>query len=134
MPELIKRQEVPNSWQVGLRGPEAPKVRLHKGGTLFFSVLAAEVLGDRDCRLLLEWDEQERTLKFTAVEKLPDGVEEADTFPMRIRVNPGAKRPIGMLSVKALLSYLGFKYRGQPEDFPIAALDKRRRSITLVLP
>lgn len=131
---LVRRQDVPNSWQVGQREPDAPKCRLHKGGTLFFSVRAAEVLGDRDCKVLCEFDESRRTIKFTAVEKLPQGIEDADTFPMRIRIHVGSRHPIAMLSCRALLRHVGFDVDDVPKDFPVAALDPRERSITLVVP
>lgn len=138
MPEfqLIKRQDVPNAWQIGKMGPRSPKARLHSSGTILFSVLAAAVLGDRDCKVLIEFDEAARTLKFTVADKLPRGVSEADTFPLRIRcTGPANRRPIGMISLKALFNYIGFKWSGVPAvDLDITAIDAAARSITLVLP
>lgn len=135
MPEfqVIKRQDVPNAWQIGKRLPEGPKVRLHRSGTLFFSVVAVAALGEEDCRVMVEFDEVAHTLKFTVAEKLPRGVTEEDCFPMRIRKGPHNRRPIGMMSLRALFNFIGFEV-GTPRDLEIAAIDATSRSITLKLP
>ena len=137
MPEyqVIKRGDVPNAWQIGSRMPEFPKVRLHRGGTLFFSVLATEIMGDADCRVLAEYDETQRTLKLTTAGKvLPEGVTAADCFPMRIRSGKHNRRPQGAISIKALLTWLGVKYKYTAQDLEIMAIDRKARSLTVVLP
>ena len=134
--EVIKRGDVPNAWQIGSRIPESPKVRLHRGGTLFFSVLATQVMGREDCRVLAAFDESARTLKFTAVDllHLPDGVTEADCFPMRIRSGKHNRRPVGAISIKALLTWLGVRQKYNAQDLEITNVDTKGRSITVVLP
>ena len=136
MPEFatIKRSEVPNAWKVGTRELAGPKARLHRGGCLYFSVQAAAVMGTEDCRVLAEFDEDARTLKFTRMEdRLPRGVTEGDLFPMRIRTGPNNRRAIGMISIQALLKYVGFECGNGPVDFPIVGIDREARSITLSL-
>lgn len=137
MPEfaLIKRTEVPNAWQVGTHELGGPKARLHRRGCLYFSVQAAAVMGTEDCRVLAEYDEAACTLKFTRMEnRLPRGISESDLFPMRIRTpGPNNRRPIGMISILALLKYIGFELTDGPVDFPIVAIDAEARSITLSL-
>jgi hypothetical protein len=132
--QVIKRADIPRAGTLAER-KLVPQVRLHKGGALYFSVLAAEVFGDRDCRVLAEFDEASSILKLTVAEKLPQGISEADCFPMRIRKqSKNSKRPIGIICVKALLGYIGFTENGQSQDFKITALDPRERSISFILP
>lgn len=136
MPEfqLIRRQDVPNAWKIGSREPDGPKARLHRGGCLYFSVQAAAALGTQDCMVIAEFNKPKRTLKFTAMDTLPDGITEDDCFPLRIRVTgPHNRRAIGMVSIRALLNHIGFWQSG-PVDFPIVAMDEKNRSVTLVLP
>jgi hypothetical protein len=134
--QIVKRTDVPNAWQIGTRAPNGPKVRLHSGGTLFFSVMAAELFGTEDCKVLAEYDEAARTLKFTAVDgKLPRGVSPEDCFPMRIRTQTHGRRKIGMISIRALLTYIGFQWSGgKGQDFDVKEIDRAARSITLALP
>jgi hypothetical protein len=133
--QVIKRSNIPLAGSIADRRL-VPVARLHKGGTLYLSVLAAEALGDRDCRVLAEFDEQSSVLKLTVADKLPVGISQEDCFPMRIRKQTkGSKRSIGQICVKALLRYIGFTENGgRSQEFQIAALDPRERSITLVLP
>lgn len=131
---VVKRAEIPHAWQVGKRKPDPAKVRLHKGGTLFFSVLAVKAMGSKDCRVLAEYDEDKRWLKFTVVDRLPRGIAFEDTFKMRIRTGIHNKSPIGMISIASLLSYIQYKTKGIAEDMKIISLDEEERSVTLELP
>ena len=136
MPEfaMVRRSDIPNAWTVGERELHGPKARLHRTGCLYFSVQATAVMGAEDCKVLAEFDEEARTLKFSVMgDRLPHGLTEKDLFFMRIRcTGPNNRRPIGMISMRALLRHIGFERRG-PLDFPILAIDAAERSITLSL-
>ena len=123
---------MPNAFSLQ-RKAKAPHARLHRGGTLFLSVIATEILADKDCGLLVEYDEHAATLKLSNPERLPRGIEEADTFPLRVRKGKNQKRPLGLISVKSLLRHIGFAADGN-YDFPVAATDRPNRSITLTMP
>ena len=133
---IVKKSDIPNvsSRSFGV-GPLRPQARLHKGGTLFLSVMAVEPLQVReDCYVLAEFDEASSVLKLSVPEKLPRGVSESDCFVMRVRKLKGNQRPMGMLNVKPLLGFIGFKMNGGGQRFEIAGIDAEERSISLTLP
>lgn len=129
---IVRRSDLP----VPARGPLArmPHARMHKSGMLFLSVVGLEALGSRDCQVMVEFDEETKVLKFTAVDKPPRGITEADLFQVRVRTGKKNKRPFGMIYVKGLLRFIGYPPNGESLDFPVAAFDPVNRSISLVLP
>ena len=129
---IVKRTDVP----MATRGPHAPRVvsaRLHKTGNLYLSVSAIQVLGSHNCRVMVEFKEEERILKITAVDHPPRGIEEAALFPVRAYTAKRNKNPLGMLYIGALLRYIGCPLKS-PLQLPVAAVDAPNRSISLVLP
>lgn len=135
MPEfrMIKRTDVPTAGVVSER-VRRPIARLHRGGTCYFSVAAVGALSDRDCRVLAEFDERAAVLRVSVVgEKLPKGFTREDTFPLRVRTSKRNKRAIGMLSLKALLRYIGFEANGA-QDLKIVEIDSERHTLSMVLP
>ena len=128
---IVKRADLP----VATRGPKPrpATARLHKQGFLYLSVSAIQVLGNQDCRVMVEFDEQERILKLTAVDYPPKGIEESDLFQVRTRIGKGNRNPLGMLYIGGLLRYIGCVLN-PPLELPVAAVDARNRSISLVLP
>ena len=129
---VVKRADLPKP----RRGPAVrmPQARLHKSGTLYLSVVAVEALGNRDCQVMVEFDEDAMILKFTVVDKLPKGISVADLFPLHIKTGKRNKRPLGMVYLKSLLSFIGHPPNGRSVDFPVAGYDPVNRSISLVLP
>lgn len=131
---IVKKSDIPGADRVfGGSRPSGPLARLHKTGTLHLSVLAVEPLGiDADCYVLAEYDEISSILKLTVPDKLPRGVSQDDCFPMRVRKFKG-QRPMGVLNMKLLLSYIGFTINGG-QRLEIAGIDAKERSISLMLP
>lgn len=132
---IVKRSDIPGASKDRLSAKAStPNARLHKGGTLFLSVLAIEPLGvDADCYVLAEFDEQSSVLKLSVPETLPRGVSESDCFTLRVRKLKGSHRPMGMINMKPLLKYIGLKINGGYR-FEIAGVDTEEHSISLVLP
>src|SRR5262245_48197188 len=105
---LVKRTDLP-SGRNRFQGtqPSEPRAHLQKTGILNFSKLATEAFKERK-RAMVEYDEQARTLTFTALERLPRGLEDADCFPIHHHAYKG--KPSGStITVKRLLAFLGFE-------------------------
>ena len=132
---VVKRSSVPNSGPPGDR-PLAPKARLHKGGTLYLSVQAMQALSDQNCRLIAEFDEQASILRLTVAtaDKLPRGISLDDCFVLRTGAGKNNQRKLGMVSLKALLTYIGFRQPDASQELELAGFDREGRSISLVLP
>jgi hypothetical protein len=133
--QVVKRTSIPNAREASARAV-APKARIHKNGTLYLSVLAIEALGvDQDSRVIVEFDAESRILRLTITDKLPVWLTEDDTFLLRLRLgSKGAQRPLGMVCLRALLSYIGFGQNGGSQEVQIVDLDPQHRSVSVVLP
>lgn len=128
---VVKRSDVPIPKR-GSRG-KLPQARLHKTGTLYLSVLAIEALGNQDCLVMVEFDDQAMILKLTAIDQPPRGISREDLFQVRVRTGKRNKRPLGMLYLRSLLRYIGCPLK-ESTEFPVAAVDPVHRSISLVVP
>ena len=129
--KFVKRSLLPSTNRFNGKMAGQPHVRLHKGGTLYFSKMAGEVFASRE-RAVIEYDEDAQTLKFTAVDKPPRGLAEDDCF-LITRHNYKGAAVNSCIAVKRLLRYLGFEY-AQPIDFPVSAMNLETHSIELVIP
>lgn len=131
--KFVKRSLLPSKNRFNGKMAGQPHVRLHKGGTLYFSKMAGEVFAGRG-RAVIEYDEEAQTLKFTAVDKPPRGLAEDDTFLITRHNHKGAVVN-SCIAAKRLLKYLGFEY-ANPIDFPVkpGSLNLETHSIELVIP
>lgn len=124
----IRKTEVPQA----CRGPwrTVPIVRLDRRGQVYFSKYAAVAFSDR--RLVaVDFDDEARLLRFTAVDAPPDGMSEDDLFrltPAGPSANDGCS-----LAARSLLRHLGFHMNGG-QELAIAHLDQAGHSISVVLP
>lgn len=141
MNALVKRSALPA--RTRFNGSEAgvPRVRYNKMGYLHFSKKACEAFtvahpdgGPRPPRelALVEFDEEEKTLTFTAIDKPPKGLTEEDCFPIRwIDYKGGTMN--AEIAVKRLLNYVGFEYN-EGIEFPIVSTNLEKHSIVVSLP
>ena len=128
---LVKRSDLPTRFPFRGSSPGLPSARLHKLGNLYFSKAAAEVFGSRKLAIV-EYDEDARTLKFTAVDKPPRGLPEKDTFPLNWHMHKGSVMN-AWVAVKRLLKFLGFEFTG-PVGFQVTSVDPETHSLVVVLP
>ena len=132
---VVRRSDVP----VGTFGPRVrgPLARLHKSGVLFLNVESVAVLGvvgNQDCTVLVEFDEESLILKITTVDKPPRGITANDLFLLRTRLGKN-KRPLGMLYLRPLLRHIGCPINGKhSQQFPVQSIDPANRSISLIVP
>lgn len=132
---VVRRSDLP----VGTFGPRVrgPLARMHKSGILFLNVdsVAALGVGNQDCTVLVEFDEESLILKITAVDKPPRGITADDLFVLRIRLGNNNKRPMGMLYLRPLLRHIGCPINGKHSlQFPVQSIDPANRSISLIVP
>ena len=138
MNALVKRSALPA--RTRFNGSEAgvPRVRYNKLGYLHFSKKACEAFsmasepGLRSPRELavVEFDEDTKTLTFTAIDKPPRGLTEEDCFRIRWVDYKGGTMN-AEIAVKRLLNYVGFEYN-EGIEFPIVSMEKH--SIVVSLP
>lgn len=127
----VKRGDIPPA----KTGPTMkPRARLARTGFLYLSVKSIEALGNRNCRVMVEFDEESLMLKMTVMDKPPKGFSEEDLFPVTIKVGKRNTKPTGQIYMKSLLRYIGHPANGKPQEFPVTAVDPVNRSISLVVP
>lgn len=125
--QIIKRTDVPAAHFSREAG--APNVRLHKGGQMFFSKRAAEVLGHDHPLLVVAFDEEAGKLKLMAVEMPPKGLDLEDCFPLRVKNNHMLFNPA------ALLRHIGFHRKTkESQALEVVDIDAARHTLTVVLP
>ena len=129
--KFVKRSLLPSPKRFNGKMAGQPHVRLHRGGTLYFSKMATEVFGDFG-RAIIEYDEDAQTLKFTAVDKPPRGLAEDDTFLITRHNHKGAVMNC-CIAAKRLLKYLGFEY-SEAIDFTVDAINSETHTIVLGIP
>lgn len=129
--KFVKRSLLPPKNRFNGKTAGKPHVRLHKGGTLYFSKMAGEAFAGRG-RAVIEYDEDAQTLKFTAVDKPPRGLAEEDCFLITRHQHKGSVINC-CIAVKRLLKYLGFEF-AQPIDFPFVQMNLETHSIELMIP
>lgn len=139
MPELlIRRTDVPTKGRTPRKSLK-PAARLHRSGTLYFSVRATEVLGrSEDCLVTVTFDEDTKILKFRVADNaagLPRGVSEADCFMMRIAKgkNEQTHRPQAKICLQSLFHYIGFARDGS-QNFEIVKMEPVEHSVSVRLP
>lgn len=140
MNALVKRSALPA--RTRFNGSEAgvPRVRYNKLGYLHFSKKACEAFSmAREVGLasprelaLVEFDEEAKTLTFTAIDKPPKGLTEEDCFRIRWVDYKGGTMN-AEIAVKRLLNYVGFEYN-EGIEFPIVSTNLEKHSIAVSLP
>ena len=129
--KIVKRSDLPAKNTFNGRMPGAARVRLHRTGNLNFSKLAAEPFTDRSMAYV-EYDEEVRSLRFTAVDKPLRGLAKDDHFEIRRhKASPGTT----VIAMKRLLKYLGFEFTGKEAlNFEIVSINLEQHSIAVVVP
>jgi hypothetical protein len=104
--------------------------------SLWFSKLACEIF-DYRTRALIEYNDQNRTLRFTvyAADAIPRGLDERDCFNLRyVGGKSGAARS-GLLSLRRLLRHLGRDPLTMASgQWKLVEVDAERHSIALQVP
>lgn len=128
---LIRRTDVPRATQV--RG--VPRVRLMKQGQMHFNLPVTEALGETKTMAMVEYDEVASTLRYTACDMPPAGVDEDACFKISKARDVKTQKLMGsFVSSWAMLKWIGFQLNGETHKLKIVNLNPIQHSVTVLVP
>ena len=128
---VVRRTDLPARARFNGSTPGKPHVRLHKLGNLHFSKAAAEIFDGRPM-VFVSFDEEAQRIKFSAVDKPPKGLTEAECFPLNYHSYKGTRTDCA-IAVKRLFALLEIEFVA-PIDVSILELNPQAHSITVAVP